>query len=229
MDEQRMLLDSLMGINRNNDRKNEVISDFRDERVCKFYLVGMCPHEMFLNTKQDMGPCKGIHSEDLKMKFENSKDISIFDARIERDFLSRINAIDTTIKRARIRLEEEKALSSNNPDNNPEVLKIIAEIQRNLEDCETNGNAGNIDIAIELMTKIDTLNTEKTTLLANINEQLKVIQQKHGADTHKKLRVCDVCGSLLSILDSDKRLADHFMGKQHIGFQTMRDVIEGKI
>lgn len=229
MDEQRMLLDSLMGINRNNDRKNEVILDFRDERVCKFYLVGMCPHEMFLNTKQDMGPCKCIHSEDLKMKFEKSKDISIFDAKIERDFLSRINAIDATIKRSRIRLEEEKALNSNNPENNPEVLKIIAEIQRHLEDCEISGNEGNIDLALELMAKIDILNTEKIAAIANINEQLNAIKQKQSTDTHKKLRVCDVCGSLLSILDSDKRLADHFMGKQHIGFQTMRDVIEGNI
>ena len=37
---------------------------------------------------------------------------------------------------------------------------------------------------------------------------------------NKKLRVCDVCGSFLSILDSDKRLADHFLGKQHLGYQV---------
>jgi RNA-binding protein Luc7-like 2 len=43
---------------------------------------------------------------------------------------------------------------------------------------------------------------------------------------NKKLRVCDICGSFLSILDSDKRLADHFMGKQHIGYQLMRDTLE---
>jgi hypothetical protein len=27
-------------------------------------------------------------------------------------------------------------------------------------------------------------------------------------------------------MDSDKRLADHFMGKQHIGFQLMRDQLD---
>jgi hypothetical protein len=47
-----------------------------------------------------------------------------------------------------------------------------------------------------------------------------------GVDVNKKLRVCDVCGSFLSIMDSDKRLADHFMGKQHIGFQLMRDQLD---
>jgi hypothetical protein len=44
MDSQRALLDSLMGINRNLDRQDDEIKDYRDERVCKFYLVGLCPH-----------------------------------------------------------------------------------------------------------------------------------------------------------------------------------------
>jgi hypothetical protein len=30
------------------------------------------------------------------------------------------------------------------------------------------------------------------------------------------LRVCDVCGAYLSVLDSDRRLADHFGGKVRI-------------
>ena len=47
MDSQRELLDSLMGINRNNDRVHENITDFRDDRVCKFFLTGMCPYGLF--------------------------------------------------------------------------------------------------------------------------------------------------------------------------------------
>ena len=44
MDSQRALLDSLMGINRNNDREEDQVTDYRDDRVCKFFLVGMCPN-----------------------------------------------------------------------------------------------------------------------------------------------------------------------------------------
>ena len=44
MDEQRALLDQLMGVNRNRDREQEEIRDFRDKRVCKFFLCGVCPH-----------------------------------------------------------------------------------------------------------------------------------------------------------------------------------------
>jgi hypothetical protein len=43
LDSQRALLDSLMGMDRNNDKKNQSL-DYRDERVCKFFLCGSCPH-----------------------------------------------------------------------------------------------------------------------------------------------------------------------------------------
>ena len=36
------LLDELMGANRNGDRAEEVISDFRDERLCRNYMCGFC-------------------------------------------------------------------------------------------------------------------------------------------------------------------------------------------
>ena len=44
MDDQRALLDQLMGVNRNRDREGDEITDYRDNRVCKFFLCGMCPH-----------------------------------------------------------------------------------------------------------------------------------------------------------------------------------------
>jgi hypothetical protein len=43
LDSQRALLDSLMGMDRNAD-KNQQQMDYRDDRVCKFFLTGMCPH-----------------------------------------------------------------------------------------------------------------------------------------------------------------------------------------
>eukprot|EP00959_Pyramimonas_sp_CCMP1952_P175948 3676887-Pyramimonas_sp.AAC.1 len=39
----------------------------------------------------------------------------------------------------------------------------------------------------------------------------------------QKLRVCDVCGAFLSIYDSDRRLADHFGGKMHLGYMLIRE------
>lgn len=42
----------------------------------------------------------------------------------------------------------------------------------------------------------------------------------------QKLRVCEVCGAYLGIHDNDRRLADHFGGKLHIGFIDIRDKLE---
>jgi len=39
----------------------------------------------------------------------------------------------------------------------------------------------------------------------------------------QKLRVCDVCSAYLGIHDNDRRLADHFGGKLHIGFIKIRE------
>lgn len=92
-----------MGLNRNQDRGGLEIKDFKDERVCKFYLVGMCPSDMFVNTKADEGSCSKLHSDSLKEDFEKQGDQFMFDSFIEREFTARIIEIDRTIKRSRAR------------------------------------------------------------------------------------------------------------------------------
>ncbi len=42
----------------------------------------------------------------------------------------------------------------------------------------------------------------------------------------QKLRVCDVCGLLLGVFEDDKRLADHYSGKLHIGVMKVREQLE---
>ncbi len=53
---------------------------------------------MFVNTKVDEGPCELIHSDELKEKFEQSGDLTLFDDEIERSFSTKINEIDRVIK-----------------------------------------------------------------------------------------------------------------------------------
>lgn len=42
----------------------------------------------------------------------------------------------------------------------------------------------------------------------------------------QKLRVCEVCSAYLGIHDNDRRLADHFGGKLHLGFITIRERLD---
>src|ERR1700712_4688885 len=43
-----------------------------DPKVCRSFLAGTCPHDLFTNTKQDLGPCPKVHSEPLKTEYESS-------------------------------------------------------------------------------------------------------------------------------------------------------------
>ena len=38
-------------------------------QVCKLYLVKLCPHELFTNTKSDLGHCDKVHDEALKQEY----------------------------------------------------------------------------------------------------------------------------------------------------------------
>jgi LUC7 N_terminus len=100
LDSQRDLLDSLMGVNRNNDRDEDSVNDLYDDRLCKFYLQGICPHDMFVNTKMDCGPCSKLHSDIMKDEFENKftgDKAHVFDHIIEREFTARVYDIDRII------------------------------------------------------------------------------------------------------------------------------------
>lgn len=56
--------------------------------------------------------------------------------------------------------------------------------------------------------------------------ELKALSDTSGPSGHQKLQVCDVCGAYLSRLDNDRRLADHFYGKMHLGYAQMRKTYE---
>lgn len=59
MDEQRKLLDQLMGTGRNGEGGGT--KHFSDRDVCRFYLVGLCPHDLFGNTVRRPRRAHGRH------------------------------------------------------------------------------------------------------------------------------------------------------------------------
>jgi hypothetical protein len=122
--------------------------------------------EMFVNTKMDEGPCDKIHSDAVKAVFQKSNDIHMYDNFLEKEFLSRIAEADRIIKRARARVEDDKVDDEElNPDINPDMLRIHAEISRVIKLAENFVEIDDIDNAQELMTKYDDLQKEKTGLI----------------------------------------------------------------
>ncbi|KAJ5826114.1 U1 snRNP-associated protein [Penicillium riverlandense] len=81
-----------------------------DPKVCRSYLVGTCPHDLFTNTKQDLGPCPKVHSEGLKTEYETASPAEKakwgFDFDYMRDMQKYIDDCDRRIETAQRRLEK---------------------------------------------------------------------------------------------------------------------------
>ena len=78
--------------------------------MCRSYLVGTCPHDLFTNTKQDLGPCPKVHSEGLKAEYEaastHEKSKWGFDYDYMRDMQKYIDECNRRIDSAQRRLEK---------------------------------------------------------------------------------------------------------------------------
>ncbi|KAK7205144.1 hypothetical protein BZA70DRAFT_279172 [Myxozyma melibiosi] len=233
--EQRKLLEQLMGadalVGRPSKRQETPITD---SRVCKSYLVGTCPHDLFTNTKTDLGPCPRIHSEAHKAEFQREKerlengggndgrltmrDLANFEMDYYRDLEKYVTDCNRRIDVAQRRLER-------TPDEIAQtttILKAIDEINESIDasifELQVLGDLALIPRALQEYNAIKSKRLERESKereLRNLNDNI-------GPSGHQKLQVCDVCGAYLSKLDNDRRLADHFGGKMHLGYATMR-------
>ncbi|CAG7853429.1 SubName: Full=Probable U1 snRNP protein {ECO:0000313/EMBL:CCA73169.1} [Serendipita indica DSM 11827] len=165
----------------------------------------------------DLGACPKSHTDRLKTEFLAAKEKNPNDPRFEqfqREYESNIFAFvdecDRRIKTAHRRLEktpEENAKTTN-------LMREIGEIELAIQ-----GEQGKVEESMKELAAVEALKAEK----ADKERELQNLTETSGASGHQKLRVCDVCGAYLSVLDSDRRLADHFGGKLRRMLQQFRD------
>lgn len=226
-DELRKQLDALMGANRNGEgSKNQ--KHFSDSsEFCKYYLTGFCPNELFSNTKLDIGECKKVHSDAMKRNYdeelEKGKDYG-YDLDLER-YLERIlDDVDRKRERAKKRLEETDKIQTDE--------YTTQKISKLLKEAEQAGEEGKLKEAQDFLNKAEELkkkSANEITSIAVTNPVLASLGPDPMLQTRtqqQKLRVCDVCGLLLGVFEDDKRLADHYSGKLHIGVMKVREKLE---
>ncbi|KAK8268138.1 hypothetical protein V6Z11_D11G047000 [Gossypium hirsutum] len=214
MDAQRALLDELMGTARNlTDEEKKGYREIRwdDKEVCAFYMVRFCPHDLFVNTRSDLGPCPRVHDQKLKESFEKSPRhdayVPKFEAELAQFCEKLVMDLDRRVRRGRERLAQEVEPAPPAPlsAEKSEQLSVMEEKIKNLlEQVETLGEAGKVDEAEALMRK---------------NGKVLMLAQE------KKMALCEVCGSFLVANDAAERTQSHVTGKQHIGYGMVRDFI----
>ncbi|XP_058102479.1 uncharacterized protein LOC131246397 isoform X2 [Magnolia sinica] len=167
MDAIRKQLDVLMGANRNGDVR-EVNRKYYDRDVCRLYLVGLCPHELFQLTKMDLGPCPKVHSLQLRKEYEEAKGKSTdnYDRDLE-DVIDRlIVECDRKIQRALKRLEDEDAkaaiaISVSEVTQTPEVLELSKQIKEKLKEVDAYDLEGKTDNKIRALEVVEELRAKR--------------------------------------------------------------------
>ena len=80
-----------------------------------------------------------------------------------------------------------------------------------------------IAVLWQAMAEVEQLKAAKTQAEKNpIKAPMPPAQENERGQKARELRVCDICGSFISIRDNDQRLQDHFAGKLHIGERCCR-------
>lgn len=231
------MLDELMGRNRNihpNEKVKEIT--WEDPQVCRYYIVQFCPHDLFTNTKADLGSCPKIHDEDLRKKYQEAAD-GYKKTQFEDEFLRfsqrMVNDLSHKIKRAKERLlltqMENAAANGISPQMQEEIeekINILTDkINVLVDQAETAGCQGDVEEAQGLLKLCDQLKSERDELKTSIG-----LKAKPGEDgqfgPQKAMEVCETCGAFLIVGDAQQRIDDHLMGKQHVGYARLKASVD---
>ncbi|EDV27986.1 uncharacterized protein TRIADDRAFT_53093 [Trichoplax adhaerens] len=212
----RKLLDQLMGTSRDGENKETLT--FTDPRVCRAFLTGLCPHDLFTNTKMDIGECSKVHSLALRADYEKAAVSGNYEFEVDalEQLLYFIKDCDRKIQIAKRRLAETQTdLASNVKPQS--LIKLEGEINEKLKTVESLGAEGKIEESMAVLAEIEIIKQD-----ARKEEEAWLSTLPSSAMQQQKLRVCEVCAAYLGLYDNDQRLADHFGGKLHMGFIRVR-------
>lgn len=220
LDQMRASLDQLMGTSRDGEDSKYKVR-FDDPRVCKSFLLGCCPHEILSSTRMDLGECPKVHDLALKADYEMAcanKDY-YYDIDAMEHLQNFIGDCDKRTEIAKRKLKEtQEELSEEATAKAERIHELGEKMGTTLAKAEEVGAEGNVEESLKLMKEVEDLKKEKAQAELEYRNSMPASSYQQ-----QKLRVCEVCSAYLGIHDNDRRLADHFGGKLHLGFITIRD------
>ncbi|MBN3320959.1 LUC7L protein, partial [Atractosteus spatula] len=172
----------------------------------------------------DLGECSKIHDLALRADYEiASKDRDLFFELDAVDHLeSFIADCDRRTELAKKRLAEtQEEISAEVAAKAEKVHELNEEIGKLLAKAEQLGAEGNVDEAQKVLQEVEKVRSRKREAEEEYRNSMPA-----SSFQQQKLRVCEVCSAYLGLHDNDRRLADHFGGKLHLGFIQIREKLE---
>ena len=221
----RKTLDDLMGKNRNLPLKEQIIrrKHFDDPEVCKFFLIGFCPHELFTHVKSsNIGECHYRHDQQFKISFDQDPNKEMYQSKYEDTLISFLESItsevDQKMKRCLERIEAPMPDQVINKDIQEEIEQLDQQISEKIKEAEHLGEIGMIDESEKVMKEIEQIKTQRN-LLTNTKEYPAIYKDR-------QMKVCEICGALQSAQDNEKRIQTHKEGKIHSAYLKIRQYLD---
>lgn len=134
-------------------------------------MVRFCPHELFHNTKADLGPCPNIHDEVVRTKYI-SEAPPYTKTKFEDEFLkycrSMLNEVERKIQKGEQRLAQSQISKQDaaNPKSKVEeqIAMLTDKINQLVKEAERMGFEGNIDQAQQMLKMSDQFKAERESL-----------------------------------------------------------------
>eukprot|EP00747_Dinoflagellata_sp_TGD_P158967 gnl/TRDRNA2_/TRDRNA2_177860_c0_seq6.p1 gnl/TRDRNA2_/TRDRNA2_177860_c0~~gnl/TRDRNA2_/TRDRNA2_177860_c0_seq6.p1 ORF type:complete len:277 (-),score=1.95 gnl/TRDRNA2_/TRDRNA2_177860_c0_seq6:1267-2097(-) len=220
MEQQRALLDQLLGSNRNllANQIPEAKKKFFDADVCKYYVSGLCPfYELFKNTKSDLGPCRyPIHEDRYRDEYDALTQKARSKYRYETDLKyvlkEMVREMDRKIKKNRQRAEEENEPKNITEEQTRMLDDLTTRINQHMEASRKYGELSEVERSLQSAREAEVINIEKE----NLEQRLKF-------PSGRIMFVCEICGVFINSTDNEARRADHYNGKQYLGWKAIRD------
>nr|XP_014340951.1 PREDICTED: putative RNA-binding protein Luc7-like 1 isoform X2 [Latimeria chalumnae] len=197
---------------------------FSDDRVCKSHLLDCCPHDILSGTRMDLGECTKIHDLALRADYEiATKERDLFFELDAMDHLeSFIAECDRRTELAKKRLAEtQEEISAEVAAKAERVHELNEDIGKLLAKAEQMGAEGNVEESQKVLAEVEKVRAKKREAEEEYRNSMPA-----SSFQQQKLRVCEVCSAYLGLHDNDRRLADHFGGKLHLGFIQIREKLE---
>lgn len=168
---QKALLDELMGKNRNACVGEDASGPhWSDEDMCKYFLCGFCPHDLFVNTKTDLGVCDKLHDERMKTAYKKSHRYGKmgYEHEFVRFLSELLDDVEKRIRRGHERLAVNKSVNNPDPDTGTERKVKVNALTKRINDlvkqAEDLGTEGKVDQAQGVLKLCEQLKFERSML-----------------------------------------------------------------
>lgn len=224
-EQMRAMLDGLMGTARDGTDSQRKHLHFTDQKVCRAFLLDCCPHDIFAFTKLDIGECSKVHDPALRADYQNAsktKDYMYEVSALDRlqSFISDADRKTENIKQRLAETQEE--LTAEETNKLDSVHQLTEKLGKKLAELDKASAEDDEEAKRKIGDEIERIKKDR----AQAEFEYKKVSRPASSHQQQNLRVCDICSAYLGINDNDTRLSDHYGGKLHLGFLTVREKLD---